>query len=83
MQKEVILFEDERSLFSGDLGLDLIEEIIRNSSKILNEGGFVVLEVDEFHTKELVCLLIKNKFIRFHFEKDIYGKERFLIFRLS
>lgn len=82
MQKEVILYEDERSLFSGIEGLDLIKEIVIESKSILKEKGFVVLEVDEFHSNEIINFLIEKGIFNFFFEKDIFEKNRFLIFSI-
>jgi methylase of polypeptide subunit release factors len=82
MQKEVILYEDERSLFSGKEGLDLIKEIISESKNLLKKNGFVLLEIDEceFHKNEISDFLIKMKIFKFFFEKDDFDKNRFIIF---
>lgn len=83
MQKDVFSHEDHRALFSGEDGLDLIRKIILNSRNLVKKGGFVILEIDEDQTKGLVKLMIDNKYEKFFTEKDIFGKERFLIYYIN
>lgn len=83
MQKDVVLHEDHKALFSGDDGLSLIRNIIKNSRKLVKKNGFVLLEIDEDQSNELVKLMILHKFQRFFTEKDIFGKTRFFIFYIN
>lgn len=83
MQKDVLLHEDHKALFSGDDGLSLIKKIIHNSRNLVKKDGFVLLEIDEDQTNELTDLMIKNKFQKFFTEKDIFNKTRFFIFYIN
>lgn len=83
MQKDVLLHEDHKALFSGDDGLSLIKKIIENSRKLVKKNGFVILEIDEDQTNKLVDLMIVNRFNNFFTEQDIFGKTRFFIYYIN
>jgi len=83
MQKDVLLHEDHKALFSGDDGLGLIRKIILNSRNLVKINGFVLLEIDEDQTNQLIDLMIQNKFNKFFTENDIFGKKRFFIYYIN
>jgi release factor glutamine methyltransferase len=83
MQKDVLLHEDHRALFSGADGLSLIHTIIENTRKLVKKNGFVLLEIDEHQANQLVELMILNQFHKFFAEKDIFGKTRFFIYYVN
>ncbi len=83
MQKDVLLHEDYRALFSGDDGLKLIREIILHSRKFVKNNGFVILEIDEDQKSKIIDLMILHKYEKFFTETDIFGKVRYFIYYIN
>jgi len=83
MQKDVVLHEDHKALFSGEDGLDLITKIINNSRKLVKKNGFIILEIDEDQTDKIINLMILNNIQKYFSEADIFGKTRFFIFLIN
>jgi HemK-like putative methylase len=77
---DVSRHESPLALFSGDDGLDLIKKIIYMSRDLIKQGGFVILEIDPEQCSKLIEILLLHKFRNFYFEKDIFGRDRFLIY---
>lgn len=71
-------FEDDRALYSGEDGLDLIRVIIEKLDLILKEKGFIVIEIGVGQVDKLteICVKLKKKFF---FEEDCFGNLRFLV----
>lgn len=83
LMRDVIKHESHLALFSGTEGLDLISKIIKKSRQLVKKGGFVILEIDPGQKEKLFDLLISEKIAYFLFEKDMFGRIRFLIYYIN
>jgi len=45
MQKEVVAYEPHLALFAGDTGLEVYERVIAGARRVLQPGGWIVLEL--------------------------------------
>lgn len=45
MQREVVAFEPHLALFAGDTGLEIYERVVRSARRVLQPGGWIVLEL--------------------------------------
>jgi len=79
---DVSKHESKIALFSGEDGLHLIKNIICKSRDLVRVGGFVILEIDPEQMNQLIDIMIRNNFKYFYFEKDLFGRDRFLIYHV-
>lgn len=81
-------YEADNALYSGEDGLNMIRKIIYTSCRLVNDGGFVIIEFGDGQ-KESIKEFIdktnkKNKIKKgYCFYKDLYGKERFLVYYID
>lgn len=80
LMKEVVDFEPETALFSGDDGLDLIRRLVREAPKHLKKGGLLLMEHSEDQSEE-VRKMAGDAFCEVKTVKDLAGHDRFLYAR--
>jgi len=75
---EIHVYEDLRALDGGKEGLDVILPIVELAGEVLEEGGFLALEVDPCHP-----LLLPPRVEGWGAEviKDIHERDRFMVLR--
>lgn len=79
IQKSVIEHEPEISLFGGEDGLLYIEEFLSKAQQFLNPGGKIYMEFDSIQKKGIEALLKKFNYKKWEFNKDQFGKIRYLV----
>jgi len=57
-----INYEPEIALFANDNGLDLIKKLIRQAPEVLDENGFLILEMDPRQIETVKKFAAKNNF---------------------
>ncbi|CAH1785896.1 unnamed protein product [Owenia fusiformis] len=80
LQPEIDLFEDPCALHGGLDGLDTIIRTLHIASKVLQDKGFLWLEVDSTHPAKVQRLLQDNKELNLHYVQtyqDFNKLERF------
>jgi len=75
---ESLKYEPIEALISGKDGLDDIREIIQNTPKYLNQGGYLLLEHSDRQQKEIVELL-KLSFVNILTYQDLNGLDRVIL----
>ena len=76
LQKEIILYEPHEALYGGQSGLDIIKLFLNRVSRHLNKNGIFVLEFGEGHDFLLKEELLRSKFNKFSFYKDLNNINR-------
>lgn len=74
-----VAYEPSLALFSGDKGINHIEEILKNCKNYLKEKYIIALEINEKSEIDLTVLV--KKYLpdcNYSFEKDLAGKTRYL-----
>jgi release factor glutamine methyltransferase len=86
MQKDVILYEPKNALFADDDGMELIKKCIQQLKKFLTPysiaklSWYLYFEIDPRQVKYLKRFMRENfTNTKVKFEKDLCGKERFMI----
>ena len=69
---DVINYEPHIALFSGNDGMDIINNFIDNVKDYLNEGGYAIMEFDPQQ---------KDKIKEGEFHKDQFGEYRFVVIK--
>ncbi|KAL3901242.1 MAG: hypothetical protein SGARI_006102 [Bacillariaceae sp.] len=78
---DVVDFENERALFAGEDGMDVIRIIIRQLSSWCNSGAVCWMEVDPTHPQMIEEWVNSTPELQVNFEsahKDLFGKDRFV-----
>ena len=78
IDEQVWKYEPHKALLASP-NTKYYEEIIKNSDKVLNEGGIMAFEIGEDMEESLTAII--QKYLpgtKFFFVKDIYDKVRFL-----
>ncbi len=80
LQPEVRDWEPSEALFAGELGLDVIERLVRGAGDHLEEGGLLALEIG-VEQGEAVRGLIeqRNEFEDVRVRRDLSGRPRFVL----
>jgi len=86
VEPEIKLFEDLRALNGGKDGTEVIIPILKFAKDNLKPNGLVIMEVDPCHPLLLPRRLSQNPDLEVAISiesvrKDIFGKERFIVFR--
>jgi release factor glutamine methyltransferase len=79
MSSSTCLYEPSEALFEKE-SLEFYRRLIQKKEEWLRPEGILYAEINEFKTEGLRTLLESNS-CEFRIEKDINGKERFLILR--
>jgi len=75
LDEEVRLFEPRVALVSGKTGLEFYELILKHAPKLLQEGGFILVELG-YNQGKLVYELAKALGYKVDFKKDLLGYQR-------
>lgn len=78
VQPQVLKYEPKRALFAGPQGLDAIKKFLKEAKKHLKKKGAVFMEFDPLQKADIELILIKEKYRKFKFNKDQFGKWRWL-----
>jgi release factor glutamine methyltransferase len=79
VQKSVLRFEPEKSLFGGKDGLFYIRKFLKEAKNHLKPNGQIYMEFDSFQKPEIEKILRKYGYSNFEFKKDQYNKWRYVI----
>ncbi|MBU3896161.1 peptide chain release factor N(5)-glutamine methyltransferase [Patescibacteria group bacterium] len=75
VQKSVLKYEPHNALFSKDNGMEIIKRFLAELPYHLKENGVAYMEFDPVQKREIA------KLIKGTFEKDQYGKFRYVVLR--
>ena len=76
--KSVLKYEPQEALFSGEGGLDHIEEFLKKAKSFLKKEGYIFLEFDPQQKGRIEKILQKQDYSFFKFHKDQFKKYRFV-----
>lgn len=76
-------YEPELALFGGEDGLDFYRDIIKDSNRYLNKGGYIAFEIGYDQRESIIDLLEKNNFTEIKAIKDYNGFDRCIIGKSS
>jgi len=79
IQKSVLKYEPKISLFGGESGLKYINKFLKDAKKYLNIDGKIFMEFDYIQKNQIEKLLKKYKYKNWKFNKDQYGKYRWVV----
>mgnify|MGYP001239933759 CR=1 FL=1 len=79
--KEVRDFDPHISLDGGINGLKMYKIIALNSQKFLNNEGIICLEIGSEQKKDVTKIFESRNFIKIDEKKDLFNKDRLLIFK--
>lgn len=79
MRKNVLKYEPHLALFvDNDNPTVFYHEIALFAKNHLKENGFLFFEINEFYSREIIEMLIKEGFKNIEMEKDLTGKDRMI-----
>ncbi|MFH0739832.1 MAG: HemK family protein methyltransferase [bacterium] len=78
VQKSVLNFEPKQALFAKDRGLFFIKKFLSQAKNYLAPEGVIYLEFGYNQKKEIEKLLKKFGYQKYNFNKDQFGKWRYL-----
>jgi len=78
VQKSVLQYEPKEALFGGEDGLLYIRKFLAEAKNFLNPGGRIFMEFDSIQKREIERMLKKFKYKSYKFNRDQYGKWRWL-----
>jgi release factor glutamine methyltransferase len=81
IQKSVLKYEPKKALFGGADGMKFINKFLKDAKKHLNEGGKIFMEFDPPQKNKIEKLLKKYKYASWQFNKDQYGKLRWVVIK--
>ena len=76
--KSVLRYEPQEALFSGEEGLEHIEEFLKKAKSFLKKDGCIYLEFDPQQKGRIEKILQKQNYNFFKFHKDQFKKYRFV-----
>ena len=80
---EVHLFDPKLALYGGDDGLDLIRVVATTASRLLVDGGLLIIEHADTQSAAVCELLLAEGFDRVEAHKDLTGSDRAVSARVS
>ncbi len=78
IQKSVLKFEPSQALFGGADGLFYIKKFLKEAKKYLNPDGKIFMEFSPDQKAVVKEIILKNKYSNYKFNKDQYGKWRWI-----
>lgn len=75
-------YEPQSALYGGKDGLDFYRRIIADSIKYLKEGGYLVMEMNSYLSKDIQNITEKNSFTVENIIKDYSGLDRVIIAKI-
>lgn len=79
VEKQVLKYEPKKALFGGKDGMQYIKKFLAQAKKHLQNNGQIFMEFDSIQQKGIEKLLKKNKYKKWQFCKDQYGKYRWVV----
>ncbi len=82
IQKEVVNFEPSIALFGGEEGHEIPAEVIKGAFRILKDGGYLIMEMDQnqlLHLDDIIPSFTQWKDISIY--KDLTDRERVLLLK--
>ena len=79
LDDDVRLYEPKLALYGGITGIEEVNKIIENSSKLLKYNGKMILEIGNKQKNYAKNILLKNGFYIKKICKDFSGKDRCLV----
>lgn len=83
LEKSVTEFEPHKALFSGADGMESLMDTLKNIHRYLAENGFAYIEHDAQQTETLRKIATSYPHLNLSFQKDQYGRNRYIIVRHS
>lgn len=83
IQESVLKYEPKIALLAGRDGLFYINKFLKESKKYLNKNGTIYMEFDFIQKKKINRLLKKYKYKKWSFQKDQYGRSRYLMVKYT
>ncbi len=77
--ESVLKFESSKALFGGDDGLFFIRKFLKDAKNFLEQEAKIYMEFDSWQKPAIEIILKKNSYKNFEFQKDQYGKWRYVI----
>ena len=78
MSADVLDYEPQSALFSGDLGLDHIEDLLCSLTSVLSQDGIAILECGQDQAPQIGELAQKAGLKTLGVRKDFRGIERII-----
>ncbi len=78
VQKSVLEYEPKEALFGGREGLLYIRKFLAKAKNFLNPAGKIYMEFDSIQKNKIEKLLKKYRYKNYEFQKDQFGKFRYL-----
>lgn len=83
LESQVVDFEPHSALFASNQGMAIYERIAREAKKHLNTGGFVILELGDGRSGDVVAEFERQGWCNVEIRKDLLGTDRALVVTLS
>jgi release factor glutamine methyltransferase len=81
IQKSVLKYEPHKALFGGKDGIFYIRKFLKEAKNYLKNNGKIYMEFDYVQKKEIEKLIKKYKYSVCKFNKDQYGKWRWVMIK--
>lgn len=79
IQKSVLKYEPIMALMAGSDGLTYIRKFFNQAKSHLNKSGKIYMEFSPEQKKEIEKIILRNKYSKYKFCKDQYGKWRYVV----
>ena len=79
VQKSVLRYEPKEALFGGEDGMHYIKKFLTDAKNFLNPNGKIYMEFDSIQKSKIEKLLKEYQYKSWQFNKDQYGKWRYVV----